>query len=144
MPSLSRVPVVLAIVSQSDLEPMITPTNGCALLLLCHNFCGAAFRIESLRERPSRPIIYECGLGVYAEPRLKDGFAPTFRAPAGPGQAGAPAKDEPAVQATCRFHAEPALSRPGHRFDDVRDRKSTRLNSSHANISYAVFCLKKK
>src|SRR3712207_8388423 len=27
---------------------------------------------------------------------------------------------------------------------DDRDRKSTRLNSSHANISYAVFCLKKK
>src|SRR3712207_8751509 len=26
---------------------------------------------------------------------------------------------------------------------DSRDRKSTRLNSSHANISYAVFCLKK-
>src|SRR3712207_8348181 len=31
--------------------------------------------------------------------------------------------------------------RPG-RYE--RDRKSTRLNSSHANISYAVFCLKKK
>src|SRR3712207_7754432 len=28
--------------------------------------------------------------------------------------------------------------------EDGRDRKSTRLNSSHANISYAVFCLKKK
>src|SRR5438445_5221244 len=27
---------------------------------------------------------------------------------------------------------------------DRQDRKSTRLNSSHANISYAVFCLKKK
>src|SRR3712207_6954717 len=27
--------------------------------------------------------------------------------------------------------------------DELRDRKSTRLNSSHANISYAVFCLKK-
>src|SRR3712207_8341067 len=27
---------------------------------------------------------------------------------------------------------------------DAEDRKSTRLNSSHANISYAVFCLKKK
>src|SRR3712207_7478187 len=26
----------------------------------------------------------------------------------------------------------------------LRDRKSTRLNSSHANMSYAVFCLKKK
>src|SRR3712207_8946914 len=28
--------------------------------------------------------------------------------------------------------------------DGSQDRKSTRLNSSHANISYAVFCLKKK
>src|SRR5215203_6381648 len=28
--------------------------------------------------------------------------------------------------------------------DGLRDRKSTRLNSSHANISYAVFCLKKQ
>src|SRR3712207_8532654 len=32
---------------------------------------------------------------------------------------------------------------PGYTFD-YEDRKSTRLNSSHANISYAVFCLKKK
>src|SRR3712207_8053315 len=28
--------------------------------------------------------------------------------------------------------------------DELEDRKSTRLNSSHANISYAVFCLKNK
>src|SRR3989442_11791991 len=28
--------------------------------------------------------------------------------------------------------------------DDLEDRKSTRLNSSHVRISYAVFCLKKK
>src|SRR3712207_7291750 len=35
----------------------------------------------------------------------------------------------------CRHH---------HEQDGTRDRKSTRLNSSHANISYAVFCLKKK
>src|SRR3712207_8199143 len=42
---------------------------------------------------------------------------------------------------------------PGHvrdrggelrRPEEHQDRKSTRLNSSHANISYAVFCLKKK
>src|SRR3712207_8712564 len=32
----------------------------------------------------------------------------------------------------------------GARGDGRGDRKSTRLNSSHANISYAVFCLKKK
>src|SRR5258707_8820023 len=31
-----------------------------------------------------------------------------------------------------------------HLLQILRDRKSTRLNSSHANISYAVFCLKKK
>src|SRR5947209_10667836 len=34
--------------------------------------------------------------------------------------------------------------RRDHRLRAARDRKSTRLNSSHANISYAVFCLKKK
>src|SRR3712207_3187846 len=33
---------------------------------------------------------------------------------------------------------------PEEGLDWMRDRKSTRLNSSHANISYAVFCLKKK
>src|SRR3712207_6934168 len=42
----------------------------------------------------------------------------------------------------------PAPRLPQHlhlvRAADVVDRKSTRLNSSHANISYAVFCLKKK
>src|SRR5207253_6208505 len=36
-----------------------------------------------------------------------------------------------------------STSRPGHP-DKTRDRKSTRLNSSHVAISYAVFCLKKK
>src|SRR3712207_6875943 len=47
----------------------------------------------------------------------------------------------------CAFTAavlrEEAQHEPGH-YDVVQDRKSTRLNSSHANISYAVFCLKKK
>src|SRR3712207_7560325 len=33
---------------------------------------------------------------------------------------------------------------PRLHFCPLQDRKSTRLNSSHANISYAVFCLKKK
>src|SRR3712207_6970478 len=39
------------------------------------------------------------------------------------------------------------MARMAHRRSLIRtllDRKSTRLNSSHANISYAVFCLKKK
>src|SRR3712207_7040133 len=48
--------------------------------------------------------------------------------------------------ATChRVSADlPGLIRCGVRRDADTDRKSTRLNSSHANISYAVFCLKKK
>src|SRR3712207_7117207 len=36
------------------------------------------------------------------------------------------------------------LVRRGASVGQGQDRKSTRLNSSHANISYAVFCLKKK
>src|SRR3712207_8042864 len=39
-------------------------------------------------------------------------------------------------------HLRPPVERDG--VGDDEDRKSTRLNSSHANISYAVFCLKKK
>src|SRR3712207_8118204 len=42
--------------------------------------------------------------------------------------------------------ADPSDGRRAHRvrLEAGQDRKSTRLNSSHANISYAVFCLKKK
>src|SRR3712207_7869259 len=39
---------------------------------------------------------------------------------------------------------ESPTQRPFLYAPDRADRKSTRLNSSHANISYAVFCLKKK
>src|SRR5256885_10637455 len=51
----------------------------------------------------------------------------------------------PADAAVLRDHAVPRPApgpEPGH--DLPRDRKSTRLNSSHLVISYAVFCLKKK
>src|SRR5438445_9541622 len=37
----------------------------------------------------------------------------------------------------------PVLGRPVPGLEPLLDRKSTRLNSSHANSSYAVFCLKK-
>src|SRR3712207_8582356 len=55
------------------------------------------------------------------------------------------------AEAVDRFHsAGTMVVREGWKVLDVGggkkapDRKSTRLNSSHANISYAVFCLKKK
>src|SRR3712207_6946848 len=44
-------------------------------------------------------------------------------------------------------HPQPVVPHhlsPGEVLEHAVDRKSTRLNSSHANISYAVFCLKKK
>src|SRR3712207_7646092 len=46
-----------------------------------------------------------------------------------------------------QYHPGPLigfLASTGLDFEPFLDRKSTRLNSSHANISYAVFCLKKK
>src|SRR3712207_7358824 len=82
-------------------------------------------------------------------------YTTLFRSPGKPGRAedggGGPARDlsgadEPRVR--LRPHGGITLVPPddglrGQRRDG-RDRKSTRLNSSHANISYAVFCLKKK
>src|SRR3712207_6983414 len=44
---------------------------------------------------------------------------------------------------TVKKHVHLGL-KPTDRTRDAEDRKSTRLNSSHANISHAVFCLKKK
>src|SRR3712207_7521039 len=45
--------------------------------------------------------------------------------------------------ATVSVH-DPVAMKEARRVLELEDRKSTRLNSSHANISYAVFCLKKK
>src|SRR3712207_7351067 len=57
----------------------------------------------------------------------------------------------PTLEAIPVRRPRPTRRRPQHLclgkgfdYDEPRDRKSTRLNSSHANISYAVFCLKTK
>src|SRR3712207_8540981 len=55
-------------------------------------------------------------------------------------QAHAPGQDARAVLP----HRRRRLPHQARGSLDREDRKSTRLNSSHANISYAVFCLKKK
>src|SRR3712207_8839496 len=54
----------------------------------------------------------------------------------GPG----PLRDHADRERDCALARLARVAGPGR----MRDRKSTRLNSSHANISYAVFCLKKK
>src|SRR3712207_8109774 len=48
------------------------------------------------------------------------------------------------VMALYVLAAEEQGVKPAQLAGTIQDRKSTRLNSSHANISYAVFCLKKK
>src|SRR3712207_8365099 len=74
-------------------------------------------------------------------------YTTLFRSDRVPRRAGAHARradDHPArahaVRARGRRRRQPVAPRARQ----VADRKSTRLNSSHANISYAVFCLKKK
>src|SRR3712207_6947694 len=71
-------------------------------------------------------------------PRSPAGCArpePSRRYPGGRSRRSAPCSAPPAATAAL------LPSDPSRR---AGDRKSTRLNSSHANISYAVFCLKKK
>src|SRR2546421_2078399 len=50
----------------------------------------------------------------------------------------------PQIFLPCLVDRERPGSRTGGAANSSRDRKSTRLNSSHDQISYAVFCLKKK
>src|SRR5690606_42037523 len=66
--------------------------------------------------------------------------------PAGPGQAEPVRRgvdDRPGAGPTAEDvgDARPVVHSSAHWFGLARDRKSTRLNSSHVKISYAVFCL---
>src|SRR2546430_6041379 len=49
-----------------------------------------------------------------------------------------------AIEAHMRSRGTPPAFPTCLSIDHIADRKSTRLNSSHSQISYAVFCLKKK
>src|SRR3712207_7095375 len=73
-------------------------------------------------------------------------YTTLFRSVPAPGRR-APRSREPLEEVRgvgCRVEP-PVVDQPeGASIELEKDRKSTRLNSSHANISYAVFCLKKK
>src|SRR3712207_8214818 len=83
-------------------------------------------------------------------------YTTLFRSSAGPapraatfgGLAGPPSTDARIDALAHALRRRPDASRyaalGAAYLQKARDRKSTRLNSSHANISYAVFCLKKK
>src|SRR5688572_32543064 len=81
---------------------------------------------------PPRPTLFPYTTLFRSEARR-----PRTQGDAGPG--GRLAADEPDLAAVA---ARPAAVAKPERHGP--DRKSTRLNSSHSQISYAVFCLKKK
>src|SRR3712207_8418814 len=99
--------------------------------------------------RPPRSTLFPYTTLFRSEPRAV-GHGPEDRRPGEqPGglhdhdrgdSAGGPAR----VDAGAPEHGDRDDDVVGAAEEDRRDRKSTRLNSSHANISYAVFCLKKK
>src|SRR2546427_5515099 len=70
-------------------------------------------------------------------------YTTLFRSPAAPGVDAQPAPAaDPAPAPVVPAVAAPVAVPPAT--IEPADRKSTRLNSSHSQISYAVFCLKKK
>src|SRR2546430_10851977 len=71
---------------------------------------------------------------VYSDFFAHEDFLPTFAAAGG----------DPDVVAKCAKGYSVGGKTFKVHLDGYKDRKSTRLNSSHSQISYAVFCLKKK
>src|SRR5690349_22753426 len=75
-------------------------------------------------------------------------YTTLFRSPI-PATPGGSATSRSVISRSAMGWSPPSDSRrrlppTGRRSESERDRKSTRLNSSHVEISYAVFCLKKK
>src|SRR3712207_7375342 len=92
--------------------------------------------------RPPRSTLFPYTTLFRSGPRLD---APTDRGADGAARpvVRAVGADDP-DRARPRRHGRRARAAAVGRHRRDEDRKSTRLNSSHANISYAVFCLKKK
>src|SRR2546429_1253869 len=102
----------------------------------------------------SSVFVLEIGVHVHAlaKPGI-EAFSPgsdllrsvVFKAQAGVGEAGSKHVGRCLLVGLGQAKGRLVLTKNGIRFVGVpRDRKSTRLNSSHGYISYAVFCLKKK
>src|SRR2546421_2226917 len=102
--------------------------------MICSSYCFLLFFFFFQAEDGIRDLIVT-GVQTCALP-----ISSTYRSPGGPPLR--PASPSPASR------TRSPLSTPAGTFTESlrvrRDRKSTRLNSSHDQISYAVFCLKKK
>src|SRR3989449_6535313 len=104
----------------------------------------------------ARPWIMRARMTATAVPRGWNGARRSISRDGGSSRYGAAARTAPLNRSTCptcstiprsaarRTSCSAAATESASGFSINRDRKSTRLNSSHGYISYAVFCLKKK
>src|SRR5204862_6733920 len=95
----------------------------CDICVFCHSFF-----FFLMTRRPPRPTLFP--------------YTTLFRSVVARWGPAAPSTDVAHRRSFSRRARSPSRSRPARA--RRRDRKSTRLNSSHVEISYAVFCLKKK
>src|SRR5699024_12754444 len=108
--------------------PSCGAVRGCPAPVLSPLLSCCAYRSRALRELPSFPTRRSSDLEVIG-----------VRLSGGPRALHDPADRSTAAPLRHRVHPGAAPLWSGQ-----PDRKSTRLNSSHVSISYAVFCLKKK
>src|SRR5207302_3765046 len=103
----------------------------CVLCFFCDGSAHALY-LHSFPTRRSSDLVFETNVfGVIA---VTQAMLPLLReAPAGR-----------IVNVSSRIGSLTAITDPAFPMRGKGDRKSTRLNSSHVKISYAVFCLKKK
>src|SRR3712207_7371031 len=94
--------------------------------------------------RPPRSTLFPYTT-LFRSQLLVEQLVPRAAAGLGPVRGGVGVAEQAAGVASAPRDGDPGARRDVDRPPlDEQDRKSTRLNSSHANISYAVFCLKKK
>src|SRR5690606_41648577 len=89
------------------------------------------FPYTTLFRSPELRVLRLAELEMFAPDPVESALRPSHVDPA----------DQDCTDSTCQEEEE---ERPTRRARVSLDRKSTRLNSSHVKISYAVFCLKKK
>src|SRR5947209_13010857 len=111
-----------------------------AAVLFIMRAVGVRVRVEGLENVPPGVCLFVANHSSNADPPAVVGAIPR--------RISILAKDSlfriPLVSWAFRLASFVPVNRTNREAAVARDRKSTRLNSSHANISYAVFCLKKK
>src|SRR2546430_7839165 len=109
--------------------------------------CGCrTTRRTTTTPRMTKPATMARPIDLPSTPRGSRILAPEQDEPGGEDQQAGQALIHEAGRAEVRGHVDrdEQLSDDDREHDADEDRKSTRLNSSHSQISYAVFCLKKK